>query len=92
MTRCRVSEEDKTDPYFDGAEDITDPYFDGVTVEDEREAAREDIETLAADIQEVVWLLLKDKKWQPDSDDIESAEALYRCLTWHMTPAQREAV
>jgi len=81
MNRCRVSEEDKTDPYFDG-----------VTAEDEREAAREDIETLAADIQEVVWLLLKDKKWQPDSDDIESAEALYRCLTWHMTPAQREAV
>ena len=81
MTRCRISEED-----------ARDPYFDGVTAEDEREAAREDIELLAADIQEAVWLLLKDKNWEPDSDDIESAEALYRCLTWYMTPKQVEAL
>lgn len=81
MTGCRISEED-----------ARDPYFDGVTEEDEREAAREDIEILAADIQEAIWLLLKDENWEPDSDDIESAEALYKCLRWHMTPAQREAV
>lgn len=79
--RCRVSEED-----------ARDPYFDGVTVEDEREAAREDIETLALDINEAIFQLLRNKDWQPDGDDIESAEALYRCLTWHVTPAQREAI
>jgi len=79
--RCRVSEEDKTDPYFDG-----------VTAEDEREAAREDIETLALDINEAIFQLLRNKDWQPDGDDIESAETLYNCLRWHMTPAQREAV
>ena len=81
MTRCRISEED-----------ARDPYFDGVTGEDEREAAREDIEILAADIQEAIWLLLKDKNWEPDSDDIESAETLYNCLRWHLTPKQREAL
>jgi hypothetical protein len=79
--RCRVSEEDKTDPYFDG-----------VTAEDEREAAREDIELLALDINEAIFQLLRNKDWQPDGDDIESAETLYNCLRWHMTPAQREAV
>jgi hypothetical protein len=79
--RCRVSEEDKTDPYFDG-----------VTAEDEREAAREDIETLALDINEAIFQLLRNKDWQPDGDDIESAETLYNCLRWHMTPAQREAI
>ena len=79
--RCRVSEED-----------ARDPYFDGVTVEDEREAAREDIETLALDINEAIFQLLRNKDWQPDSDDIESAETLYNCLRWHMTPAQREAI
>ena len=79
--RCRVSEEDKTDPYFDG-----------VTAEDEREAAREDIELLALDINEAIFQLLRNKDWQPDGDDIESAETLYNCLRWHMTPAQREAI
>ncbi len=81
MTGCRISEED-----------ARDPYFDGVTAEDEREAAREDIELLALDINEAIFQLLRNKDWQPDSDDIESAETLYNCLKWHMTPKQREAV
>ena len=81
MTGCRISEED-----------ARDPYFDGVTEEDEREAAREDIELLALDINEAIFQLLRNKDWQPDSDDIESAETLYNCLKWHMTPKQREAV
>lgn len=80
--RCRVSEEELAHDHAQVE----------ITAEDEREAAREDIEILAADIQEAVWLLLKDKNWEPDSDDIESAETLYNCLKWHMTPKQREAV
>ncbi len=82
MTGCRISEEDRGDPYFDGEESMVD----------EREAAREDIELLALDINEAIFQLLRNKDWQPDSDDIESAETLYNCLRWHMTPKQREAV
>ena len=79
---CRVSEEDARDSHFDG----TEPDIDA------GEAAREDIELLALDINEAIFQLLRNKDWQPDTDDIESAEILYDCLRWHMTPAQRAAV
>tara|TARA_R100000541_G_scaffold27396_2_gene36715 strand:+ start:217 stop:474 length:258 start_codon:yes stop_codon:yes gene_type:complete len=80
--RCRVSEDELAHDHAQIE----------ITAEDEREAAREDIELLALDINEAIFQLLRNKDWQPDSDDIESAEALYNCLRWHMTPAQREAV
>ncbi len=80
--RCRVSEDELAHDH----EQVE------ITAEDERDAAREDIELLALDINEAIFQLLRNKDWQPDSDDIESAETLYNCLRWHMTPAQREAI
>ena len=71
MDRCRVSEEDARDPYFDGEE---------LTVEELEEAKREDFEVYAEDVQELIEGLLGDSSWVPDEDDLASANQLLQNL------------
>lgn len=80
MTRCRVSEEDRGDPHFDGLTDA-----------EERELAlqahidrRETLKAYVAASQEKIDRLLKFANWRPDPDDIESAEELNLGLDWHL--------
>ena len=74
MNRCRVSEEDRTDPYFDGAEGKTDPAMDGT------DAERERFEDILGDIQTLVFKLYRNKHFKPDEEDFEAAVNLYNEL------------
>lgn len=74
MTGCRISEEDARDPYFDDEE---------LTVEELKEAQREDFEALLEDIQEHAEGLLGDPSWVPDADDVAAARHLYQHLNYY---------
>jgi len=74
MSRCRVSEEDRTDPYFDGEEGKTDPAMDGT------DAERERFEDILGDIQTLVFKLYRNKHFKPDEEDFEAAVNLYNEL------------
>lgn len=75
MNRCRVSEEDARDPYFDGEEDITDP-CSGVK-------ERERFNKILKDIERLVLKLYSNKHFKPDTDDLEAAIYLYNELNCH---------
>jgi hypothetical protein len=77
MNRCRVSEEDKTDPYFNGEEGKTDPAMNGT------DAERERFEDILGDIQGLVFKLYRNKHFKPDEDDFEAAVRLYYELKYH---------
>ena len=82
MTGCRISEEDARDPYFDGEE---------LTVEELKEAQREDFEALLEDIQEHAEGLLGDPSWVPDADDVAAARHLYQHLNYyHMSYSENK--
>ena len=70
MNRCRVSEEDKTDPYFDGDGGKADPAMNGT------DAERERFEDILGDIQGLVFKLYRNKHFKPDEDDFEAAVRL----------------
>jgi len=80
MTGCRISIEDRNDPYFDG-----------VTEEDERELAlqahidrRETLKAIVAASQEKIDRLLKFANFSPDAEDIEAAETLDSFLDFYI--------
>ena len=75
--RCRVSEEDKTDPYFDDEEGKTDPAMNGT------DAERERFEDILGDIRGLVFKLYRNKHFKPDEDDFEAAVHLYDELKYH---------
>lgn len=81
MTRCRISEEDAKDPYFDGEE---------LNAAEQMEAMREDLEASAEDIQELVEGLLQDSSWSPDSDDIAAAHHLIQHLRYYYLKHNRK--
>jgi len=76
MNRCRVSEEDKTDPYFDGAEDITDPCSGGLDV-------RDSFTVMLHEVTALTELLFRDKNFRPDEDDIAALSHLHDELKYY---------
>lgn len=79
MDRCRVSEEDARDSYFDG-EELTVEELEELRVKELKESMREDFEVYALDIQELTEGLLGDSSWVPDEDDLASANQLLQNL------------
>jgi len=79
MDRCRVSEEDARDSYFDG-EELTVEELEELRVKELKESMREDFEVYVLDIQELAEGLLGDSSWVPDEDDLASANQLLQNL------------
>jgi len=72
MTRCRVSEEDARDPYFDG----TEPDIDVGEVRDRFGA-------LMLEVTLMTEKLFRDKNFEPDTDDIEAIQHLHQQLSYY---------
>jgi len=76
MNRCRVSEEDKTDPYFDGEEGITAPCSGGLDV-------RDSFTVMLHEVTVRTELLFRDKNFRPDEDDIAALSHLHAELKYY---------
>ena len=72
MTRCRISEEDARDPYFDGVE-----------VDVEREARRDRFGAMMLEVTMMVEVLFRDKNFEPDEDDLYALEHLHGELEYY---------
>ena len=72
MTRCRISEED-----------ARDPYFDGVGVDVEREARRDRFGAMMLEVTMMVEVLFRDKNFEPDEDDLYALEHLHGELEYY---------
>jgi hypothetical protein len=72
MTRCRVSEEDARDPYFDG----TEPDIDVGEVRDRFGA-------LMLEVTLMTEKLFRDKNFEPDEDDLSALEHLHSELKYY---------
>jgi len=72
MTRCRISEED-----------ARDPYFDGVQVDVEREARRDRFGAMMLEVTMMVEVLFRDKNFEPDEDDLYALEHLHGELEYY---------
>jgi len=73
MTRCRVSEDELAHDHAQIE----------ITPEMEREAAREEFETLLEKVTDMAEVLLQDWCFQPDSDDLEAVKHLHQHLSYY---------
>lgn len=82
MTGCRISIEDRNDPYFDGDDAADDPAMNGT------DAERERFEDILGDIERLVFKLYRNKNFKPDEDDFNAAVNLYDELRYHKRGAK----
>jgi hypothetical protein len=74
MTGCRVSEEDRGDPHFDGNESEAEAVCD---------SSREDFVELLDAVKQMATELLRNDKWLPDYDDLEAVKHLHQHLKYY---------
>ena len=72
MTRCRISEEDARDPYFDGVD--TDVDIGEV---------RDKFGAMMLEVTMMVEVLFRDKNFEPDEDDLYALEHLHGELEYY---------
>lgn len=82
MSRCRISEEDAADPYFDGGdEDGYDVQYDPLM--NGTEAERERFEDVVGSIDLLICRLYRDIHFKPDEGAFDAAWKLYDELKQH---------
>tara|TARA_R110001632_G_scaffold13393_1_gene45887 strand:+ start:420 stop:662 length:243 start_codon:yes stop_codon:yes gene_type:complete len=74
MTGCRVSEEDRGDPHFDGNEPEAEAMCD---------SNREDFVEMLDEVKQMATVLLRNDKWLPDFDDLDAVKHLLQHLKYY---------
>ncbi len=89
MTGCRISEEDRGDPYFDGMTE-TEEAIEAEIEAEEAESRREQFKELLGELVRDTSAMLTRPHWSPDEDDIDMLLAIQEELYWYNTVAKNK--